>query len=75
MTDDKKNDVYENGKYLSLRLRSLHKVVFTIFREAVSDVVLPFSIKEIMKTRKKNCPKIGGFITTNLILKSIEEKL
>ena len=47
MTDDKKNDVYENGKYLSLRLRSLHKVVFTIFREAVSDVVLPFSIKEI----------------------------
>ena len=53
MTDDKKNDVYENGKYLSLRLRSLHKVVFTIFREAVSDVVLPFSIKEIMKTRKK----------------------
>ena len=53
MTDDKKIDVYENWKYLSLRQRSLHKMVFTILKEAVSDVVLPFSIKEIMKTRKK----------------------
>ena len=75
MTDDKKIDVYENWKYLSLRQRSLHKMVFTILKEAVSDVVLPFSIKEIMKTRKKNCPNIDGFITKNLILKSIEEKL